>query len=218
MLRDGKLQSVSTLIFDLDGTISDPSLGLFRCINHALRFHGLPEVSEEAVAAEIGPPLDEIFRKFQPRADQPLIATLVAKHRERYAEIGYSENVIYPGVTEAFHTLSERGARMGVCTSKPQGFAQSILAMFGLSSLFSFVDGGDVGIKKREQLSRLLHTCKIDRAAVMIGDRAVDIAAAKANGLRSVGVLWGFGDKKELEGAGADAILSSPSQLGRLGV
>ncbi len=207
---------MSTLIFDLDGTISDPSLGIFRCINHALRSHGFPEVSREAVAAQIGPPLDEIFKKFRPEADKALISNLISTYRQRYAETGYAENELYPGVPEALRELSGRGVRLGVCTSKRKDFADKILSMFDLTSHFSFVDGGDIGIRKQHQLARLIDSSTIHRQAVMIGDRDVDIAAAKANGLRSVGVLWGFGDMHELSGAGADLIIGAPVGLGRL--
>lgn len=211
------LQYISTLIFDLDGTISDPSVGIERCVNYALTAHGFPEVSAAQVAAEIGPQIDETFCKFRPDADHTTIVTLVATYRERYAEVGYSENQLYPGVAEALHALSARGVRMGVCTSKRKDFAEKILDRFGLRPYFCFVEGGDIGIKKREQLADLLQSAAIDRWALMIGDRSVDIASAKANGLRSVGVLWGFGDLAELQGAGADLILRDPSELGHLG-
>ncbi len=204
------------LILDLDGTISDPSLGICRCVNYALRSHTFPEVAEDAIIAEIGPPLDETFGKLQPRVDKENITSFISKYRERYAEVGYSENKIYPGITESLRLLSERGVKMGVCTSKREDFAKKILAMFGLLSLFDFVDGGDVGIKKHEQLTGLLQAGKIDQSAVMVGDRAVDIYAAKVNGLRSMGVLWGFGNRSELEEAGADVILSRTVELGKL--
>jgi len=212
------LQNVSTLIFDLDGTISDPSLGIGRCLNYALQAHDFPEVSVEQVAAGIGPLLDEVLCKLCPDADQATRSSLIATYRERYAEVGYSENTIYPGVPESLMALSAAGMPMGVCTSKRSDFAEKILAMFGVLSHFRFVDGGDIGIKKREQLTSLLQSNAIDHAAVMIGDRAVDMSSAKVNGLRSVGVLWGFGDLVELQGAGADVILRAPNELGQLGI
>jgi len=204
------------LIFDLDGTISDPSRGICSCINHALRAHGFPEVAREAVAAQIGPPLDEIFKKFRPQAGQALISDLISTYRQRYAETGYAENELYPGIPDALGELSGRGVRLGVCTSKRKDFADRILTMFGLMSHFSFVDGGDIGIGKRDQLADLIQSGAIDRQAVMIGDREVDISAARANGLRSVGVIWGFGDVNELSGAGADMIISDPKELSQL--
>lgn len=212
------MQNIRTLIFDLDGTISDPSLGIERCINHALEAHDFSEVPKERVVAEIGPPLDETFQKFCPEADQAVISSLVAKYRERYAEEGYSENQIYPGVVKSLETLSSNGIRMGICTSKRKDFAEKILHLFKVLPHFRFVNGGDVGIKKQEQLAGLLKSKEIDRSAVMIGDREVDITSAKANGLRSIGVLWGFGDFAELSRAGADVILSGTNELERLGI
>jgi len=210
------LQQTNTLIFDLDGTISDPSLGIFRCINHALMSHGLPEISREMVATHIGPPLDEIFKKLRTEAGEKLVSSLVSAYRQRYAEAGYAENELYPGVPDALRELSGCGVRLGVCTSKRKDFAEKILSMFDLVSHFGFVDGGDIGISKRNQLSGLIRSKTIDRRAVMIGDREVDISAAKANGLRSVGVLWGFGTANELAEAGADMIISDPGELGQL--
>ena len=212
------VECASTLIFDLDGPISNPSLGIYRSINYALTVHGYAAVSEAQVASEIGTPLDEAFKKFLPEAEQAEIEDLIVTYRERYAEVGYSENSVYPGVPEALQVLSSRGASLGVCTSKRQDFAIKILSMFGLLDHFSFVDGGDVGIKKKDQLAGLLRCGQIDVAAVMIGDREIDITSAKLNGLRSVGVLWGFGDLSELTAAGANVILSNTRELERLGI
>lgn len=212
------LQNISTLVFDLDGTISDPSLGIGRCFNYALTSHGFNEVSETQVAATIGPPLDEAFSDLCPGVDQATILSLIRKYRERYADVGYTENHIYPDVAELLLTLYESGLQMGVCTSKRRDFAEKILSLFEVLPYFRFVDGGDVGIKKHDQLAGLLHRQEIDGSAIMIGDRAVDITAAKFNGLRSVGVLWGFGNLGELQKAGADVIFSNTSQLRQLGI
>jgi len=212
------LLNVRALIFDLDGTLSDPSLGIERSLNHSLAAHGYPEIPAEQVATVIGPPLDEVFVRFSPEADQAVISSLVASYRERYVDVGYAENSIYPGVADTLQELSSAGVRMGVCTSKRKDIAEKILALFELSAHFHFVSGGDVGIKKREQLADLLQTTDIDHSAIMIGDRAVDIASAKHNGLRSAGVLWGFGDLDELESAGADVILKTTSELLKLGL
>jgi len=211
------LLNISSLVFDLDGTISDPSLGITRSLNYSLAAHGYPEIPAEDVAAVIGPPLDEVFNRFCPEPDEAVVSSLVASYRERYVDIGYAENSLYPGVVDALEALSSSGVRMGVCTSKREDIAGKILALFGLSAHFDFVSGGDVGIKKREQLAGLLESTDIDPSAVMIGDRAVDIASAKCNGLRSAGVLWGFGDLDELEGAGADVVLQKTSELLELG-
>ncbi len=201
------------LILDLDGTISDPGVGIARSINYALASFGYAEVTESEVAAYIGPPIELTFQGLTRTESEEHTLALVAKYRERYAEVGYSENTLYPGVTEAIEELAGRGVRLGVCTSKRVDFAERILTMFGLRSHFEFVSGGDVGVPKSEQLAHLVAEGIAGPASVMVGDRAVDILAAKATSLRSVGVLWGYGSQSELIDAGADAVLSEPRLL-----
>jgi phosphoglycolate phosphatase len=202
-----------TLVFDLDGTLTDPSLGIVRCINHALQAHDLPAVSRERVLALIGPPLDEAFHNLVPAASPALIGSLVASYRERYASVGFRENAVYPGIPEAISRLSGDGWRLGVCTSKRRDFAQKVLALFALSQHFSFVDGGDIGISKRDQLARLLGLGAIDSVAVMVGDREADVRAARANGLDSIAVAWGFAAPGELAGAAPTHTASTVSEL-----
>jgi phosphoglycolate phosphatase len=191
----------ATLIFDLDGTLTDPRLGIVRSANHALRTHGLPLVSDELIVAEIGPPLDEMFRKIVPPGSAQVVDSLVATYRERYASVGFSENAVYPEIPQAVAELADAGWRLGICTSKRRDFAEEILSLFGLTEHFTFVDGGDIGITKDEQLARLLSGEVIGADAVMIGDRAVDISAARAVGLASIAVLWGFGSADEIAAA-----------------
>lgn len=208
-----KERKYSSLVFDLDGTISDPSLGIYRCMNYALTVHDLPEVSRQQVHKQIGPPLEEIFLHFCPHAEEPLIISLVNAYRDRYAQMGYAENTLYSGIVDVLGLLFEQGIPMGVCTSKRADFAEKILERFGLRQFFSFVDGGDIGIKKRDQLAGLISANRIDTSAVMIGDRAVDVLAAKVNNIASAGVLWGFGDQEEIKGADPDHILSEVANL-----
>jgi phosphoglycolate phosphatase len=191
----------ATLIFDLDGTLTDPRLGIVRSTNHALRVHGLPLISDELIVAEIGPPLDEMFRKIVPPGSAGIVDSLVSTYRERYANVGFSENAVYPEIPQAVAELAGSGWHLGVCTSKRRDFAEKILSLFGLLEHFTFVDGGDIGITKDAQLARLLSGDVIGVGAVMIGDRAVDISAARANGLASIGVLWGFGGAEEIAAA-----------------
>ncbi len=127
--------------------------------------------------------------------------------------MGFSENVFYDGIPEVLQQLSDRGARLGLCTSKRVDFAEQILSMFGFRGYFSFVSGGEIGLHKAEQLRQLLANGTIDERAVMIGDRAIDVHAAKSNALSSIAVLWGHGDLDELQAAGPDRILSSVSDL-----
>lgn len=205
-----------TLIFDLDGTLSDPSEGIGRSINFALSDLGFAPIPESAVSQHIGPPLDQAFRAITRTDSTEVISRLVSKYRERYADVGYAENVIYAGIPEALACLSDSCQALGVCTSKRVDFAEKILELFGLRHHFAFVSGGEIGIRKDQQLRLLLDTGTIGQASTMVGDRAVDISAAKANGLVSVGVLWGHGTLDELTDAGAGTILHSVSQLASL--
>ena len=205
--------SCSTLILDLDGTISDPSIGICRSFNHALQEFGFATHADSVIANEIGPPLDASFKKLVPGLDEKLIPALVAAYRERYAEVGYSENTVYPQIPLALEKLSAAGIQLAVCTSKRVDFAIKILSMFELLDYFRFVDGGDIGISKGQQLATLLAQQQINTQAIMVGDRNVDIFAAQQNSLRSIGVLWGFGPHEELAAAKADYIVQSVEQL-----
>lgn len=210
------MSALAFLVFDLDGTISDPAVGIGRCLNHALSRFGHPPVPETNVSAVIGPPLDHTFRSIDPSWSDNHIAELVGVFRERYAEVGYSENILYPGIPEALDALSEAGVALGLCTSKRVDFADTIVTMFGLRHHFRFLNGGDIGVKKSGQLATLLRDGTISSASIMIGDRAVDIEAARANGLASVGVLWGHGSEDELRRAGPSRILERPHRLTEL--
>jgi Predicted phosphatases len=202
------------LVFDLDGTLSDPLSGVCRSMNYSLTGFGYPEVTPCEVAPFIGPPLDYSFRQIT--GEEGKIAELVARYRERYGKVGYAENTLYPGISETIRSLFDRGTKMGVCTSKRADFAEKILELFGLRDCFLFVSGGDVGIHKADQLGGLLSSGTIGRTAVMIGDRAVDILAAKANGLASAGVLWGYGSWTEIVEARPDRILCRPEEIAEL--
>jgi phosphoglycolate phosphatase len=200
-------------IFDLDGTISDPAVGIARSINFALEHHGYAPIDEGRVSRFIGPPLDQVFLSIVGSSSPDHIGALVSKYRERYAGVGYAENVVYPGIPEVLRALDAANVPLGLCTSKGVDVADSILRRFGIRRYFRFLSGGDIGVQKTNQLASLLTEGVIDRCSTMIGDRAVDILAAKANKLRSVGVLWGHGSLLELQGASPDALFESPHEL-----
>lgn len=205
-----------TVTFDLDGTLSDPAIGIGRSLNYALDAFGYRTISTLEVSQYVGPPLDWAFQQIVPGASHDSVISLVAKYRERYRDVGYRENTLYPGIAEALGQLSSDGVPMGVCTSKRTDFAEQILEMFCVRHHFRFVAGGDIGLAKGSQLRALLEQGAIRPASTMIGDRAVDIEAARANGLRAVGVLWGHGTRTELVAAGPDGLLKSPAELASL--
>jgi phosphoglycolate phosphatase len=208
---------VVRLVFDLDGTLSDPFDGIAASVAHALAREGLPPADAATVAHWIGPPLDELLMGVTGVARGPGLDRLVSAYRERYAERGWAECLPYDGVADALRALCEQGIAMGVCTSKREDFARRVLDLQGIDGLFELVSGGDVGVPKARQLGELLRGGRIDRTSVMVGDRAVDLAAARANGLRGVGVLWGYGTRDELEAEEPLAVLAEPRQLASLG-
>ncbi len=203
----------ATLIFDLDGTISDPFVGISRSINHALKSLKYEPVDPQRIRPLIGPPLTEIFEHLLGALPDQVMQDLVNKYRERYATRGYAENEIYADIPDIIAELAGSGYRMGVCTSKRVDYAKRIVDMFGLAKHFSFVDGGDVGIEKRQQIESMVANGLTANSAIMIGDRAVDIIAGKSNAVASAGVLWGFGGRLELEQAAPDHLLESPAEL-----
>ncbi len=202
-----------TLVFDLDGTITDPIVGISRSFNYALTHFGHAPVPEAAILPHIGPPLDDAFRALAGISSAAEIAAYVAKYRERYSDIGYSESVLYPGITEALQPLHAAGIPLGICTSKRADFALRILELFDIHALFRFVDGGDIGIPKWRQIEALVARGRIGRESVMVGDRGVDLQAAHRSGLSSGGVLWGYGSRQELEKEHPRFLFSAPSDL-----
>lgn len=212
------------VLFDLDGTLTDSSLGIFRCFRHAfarLAETGGPEIplpaNDEALRFIVGPPLRESFARF---AGEACKETLMGFYLERYSSIGAFENRVYDGVVEALAALREAGARLFVATSKSEVDARAIVAHFGLIDAFESVNGarrdGSRAIK-REIISDILAGHGVSPAeAAMIGDREFDMIGAKATGLAAIGALWGYGGADELTQAGADALAASPGEAAAL--
>jgi phosphoglycolate phosphatase len=204
-------QNHDLVLFDLDGTISDPLDGIGRSINYALAYCGYEPIGLAELAQYVGPPLNEIFQTIV--GNDAETEGLVAKYRDRYGEIGYSENTLYPGIAEALLSLSKTNVSMAVCTSKRQDIAERILEMFGLLHHFQFVSGGEIGVPKYRQIEFLLAQERISQSTVMIGDRAVDMIAAHKNGLQAGGVLWGYGSRTELMNESPLYSFSAPNEL-----
>jgi phosphoglycolate phosphatase len=188
-------------------------VGISRSINYALESLDYDPVDPERIRPLIGPPLTQIFEVLLGALRDPDMQGLVDKYRERYAGIGYSENRIYDDIPGIIAQLADSGYRMGICTSKRADYAQRIVEMFGLAQHFSFIDGGGACIEKREQIESMVANGLTAASAIMIGDRAIDIIAGKSNDMATAGVLWGFGERPELEEAAADYLLESPADL-----
>jgi phosphoglycolate phosphatase len=203
------------LLFDLDGTLTDNYAGIAASILHAFERLGLPPPDAAQLRACVGPPLRESFARLTGSRDPALIARALAHYRERFGAIGWRENIVYDGVSEALAALAGSDARLWLCTAKPEPYARRIVAHFGFDAHFAGVYGADLEgayDDKARLLARLLAVEDIaPDDAVMIGDRGSDIRAARTNGVGAIGVLWGYGTREEL--AGADALVSTPREL-----
>ena len=212
-----------TVLFDLDGTLTDSRAGITACIRHALGRLDRPCPEDDALLTYIGPPLRGTFRTLLGTGDPALIETALAHYRARYDDVGIFENRLYDGVPAMLEDTARLARAMFVATAKQRHTATRIVTHFGLARHFVSVHGAEPGGRfdsKEELLAHLIETGLIRaEASVMVGDRRSDIAAAKAHGLRAVGALWGFGDADEL--AGADLLCERPHALaaclGRLG-
>ncbi len=199
--------TLRTAIFDLDGTLTDSRDGILRCLEGALRAHGVPW--EGSLAWFIGPPAGPSFARLMPNHDDEARQRAMLQYRACYASSGWAENAVYPGILELLTALQERGVMLYVCTSKRSEFAQRILDHFALAPYFAGV-AGDSGTSshhdKADLLRDLIRDHAIDTAnAVMVGDREFDIHAARAVGLTSIAVHYGFGSDEELAAAQPDA-------------
>jgi phosphoglycolate phosphatase len=208
---------IKNVLFDLDGTLTEPAEGITRCYQFALEGLGLPARTREELLKFIGPPIRQSFRALLGTVDAELVERAVVLYRERFALKGWSENEVYPGVREMLLELKSEGFRLYVATSKTTRFSVQILEHFDLARFFVAVHGAtpDGSLDDKALLvARLLHEERLDPdASVMIGDREHDIHAARKNGVRAVGITYGYGSREELEAAGADFICDSLAQV-----
>ncbi len=205
------------LFFDLDGTLTDPALGITNSFIYALKYFGIEIPSYEKLCSFIGPPLPETF-KTQFGFSEEKASEGVKKYREYFAEKGLLENSVYPGIPELLSKLKENGKKLVVATSKPEEFSVKIIEHFGLSQFFENVCGSlmDESRSKKDQvIEYAIERNKIkDRSKIlMIGDRKHDMIGAKKCGLSACGVLYGYGDFEELKSNGADTIVESVKDL-----
>ncbi len=208
------------LLFDLDGTLTDPAEGITRAVSHALSHFGIHIEDRTTLYPFIGPPLKDSFRDFYGFSDtQILIAE--DKYREYFSEKGIFENKIYPGIRELLASLEENEAQILLATSKPEVFAERILEHFHIREFFDFVGGATMdGTRsgKKDVVRYVLDSADIEKPseAVMIGDRRHDIEGAQANSLDSIGVLWGYGNKEEFQKAAATYTVQNIEELSLL--
>jgi phosphoglycolate phosphatase len=205
------------LLFDLDGTLTDPKAGIVRCMKYALHRLGAPCPSDDVLASFIGPPLRETFATLLETSDRSVVEQALALYREEYGATGLFENHVYAGVTQMLDHVRGVASAVFVATLKPKSYADRIVRRLGLEPYFAGVYGAELGGRfddKAELLAYLLATEQVaPERAVMIGDRAGDIVSARANRVRSIGVLWGYGSEFELADARADGLCAAPGEL-----
>jgi phosphoglycolate phosphatase len=203
-----------TVLFDLDGTLTDNYPGISRSIGHALTAMGIEPPAPEVLRRCVGPPLRESFAWLLDTRDPMVVEQAVALYRERYADVGWRENTVYDGIEDAVARLA-RAMPVYVCTSKPAIFAQRIVTLFGLAPYVRRVYGTDLDGALDDKAKLFAHAARSEgfdpEAAVLVGDRAQDVRAARLNAARAIGVLWGYGSREEL--AGADAVVAAPSEI-----
>ena len=204
-------------LFDLDGTLTDPGIGITNSVMYALEKFDIHVSDRRELYPFIGPPLDESFKKYFGFSDEQIVKA-IEYYRENYRNGGLFENEVYQGIPELLTELKARGAVVALATSKPYDFSVRILEHFELDKYFDHIGAatmdGSVS-KKADVILKLLNEMYVKDidSILMIGDRFHDIEGAKANNLRSCGVLWGYGSRDELMDAGADYIIEKPSEL-----
>lgn len=206
-----------TVLFDLDGTITDPGLGITNSVMYALEKYHIKVEDRSDLYPFIGPPLKESFEKYYHFSDEES-SCAVAYYREYFSEKGIYENVLYDGMAEVLEYIKSSGRKLILATSKPEQFAIQILKYFEIEKYFDFIAGAtmdETRVKKAEVIAYALKSCEITDlpSVVMVGDREHDIFGAKEAGIDSVGVLYGYGSREELQSAGATYIAKNVGEI-----
>ena len=203
-----------TILFDLDGTLTDSGEGIIKSAAMVLEKYGLPVPSFEEMRVFVGPPLHETFHKFGVPKDK--CDDAVELYRTRYCTVGKFENVPYPGIRELLETLKGQGHQLFVATSKPEGMSIEILEHFDLAKYFDLICGATLDrsrLEKSDVIAYLLQQAGDKNNAIMVGDTVFDVVGAAAHGIPTIGVAWGYGKVEDMKKAGASAIAETPEQL-----
>ena len=219
-VKAGRTMKYQYCLFDLDGTLTDPAEGITNSVMYALGKYGIHVADRSELFPFIGPPLADSFMKFYGFSEEQA-AEAVEYYREYFRAGGIFENKLYEGISQMLAALRAKGVTIALATSKPYEFAVKILRHFSLYEYFDHFGAatmdGRISRKSDVIADLLARLGDVDRSTVlMIGDRDQDINGAKANGLKSVGVLWGYGSREELLGAGADFLAEEPADIPRL--
>ena len=210
----------SLILFDLDGTLTDPGLGITNSVMYALERFGIRETDRSRLYPFIGPPLTESFQRFYGFSPEDA-RRAVDVYREYFRDRGIFENKVYPGIPGFLERLCRDGRRLAVATSKPEPFALRIVEHFGLSEFFVRVAGAamdETRTRKEEVIRYALAELgsPAPEDTLMVGDREHDVIGAAACGIETLGVLYGYGSREELLRAGAEYLADTPEAAGDL--
>ena len=213
------MKNYNVVLFDLDGTITDPGEGITNSVAYALGKFGIDVADRTELYKFIGPPLYESFQKFYGFSHEDAHKA-VEIYREYYRPKGIFECYIYDGITDLLKRLKDDGKTVIVATSKPEEFARQIMEHFEISEYFTYIAGATMDgsrILKADIIDYALKTCEVTDLSkvVMVGDREHDVIGAKKIGVDSIGVLFGYGDRAEHEKAGATYIAETPWDIGK---
>lgn len=203
-----------SILFDLDGTLTDSGEGIINCAALALEHFGLPVPPREQMRVFVGPPLRDSFIRHGVPEDKAEEA--IAVYRSRYIPIGKYENTPYPGIRELLETLQSRGHKLYVATSKPEGMSKDILEHFDLAKYFTLICGASMDesrSNKEAVIEYLMEQSGQRENMVMVGDTKYDILGAKHHGIPAIGVSWGYGLVEEMRSCGAAAIAHTTEEL-----
>ena len=203
-----------SILFDLDGTLTDSGDGIINCAILALEHFKLPVPDRETLRVFVGPPLHETFMKFGVPADKAEEA--VAVYRSRYVPIGMFENAPYEGIREVLATLKEQGHKLYVATSKPEWMAEEILKKFELDGYFDRICGATMDTSRTEKAQVIAYLLELNGGAenaIMVGDTKFDVIGAAAHNIPTVGVSWGYGTVEDMQEAGAAVIVNTMQEL-----
>ena len=211
------MDKYNVILFDLDGTITDPGIGITNSVAHALKKYGITVEDRAELYKFIGPPLHKSFEEFY--GVDGLQA--VDYYREYYRDKGIYENIVYGGIESMLKKLKAAGKKVILATSKPEIFAREILRYFNLTEYFYYAAGANLDGTLTDKAEVIAYALKegnvTDKSTVlMIGDREHDIIGAKKNGIDSLGVLYGYGSREELEAAGADYIAATVEEMEKM--
>jgi phosphoglycolate phosphatase len=204
-----------TLLLDLDGTLVDPASGIVDCSRHALSRFGVFPPDADDLRWVIGPPIRESFRQLlDGRGD---VEEAVRLYRERYSEWGLYQAAVYPGIPEALERHRARGTRLVLCTAKARSFARRVVDHFGLEPLLTGLYGAELDGRFEDKAELIAHILQAEslrpQDVCMVGDRKHDVIAAAKHGIPTIGVLWGYGGREELEAAGAAMLIQRADEL-----